>query len=67
LLSVETEGSPERRGRIVWGDKDGIIPVEHADAAHEAIPHSQLEIIEGPEEETHSDRRPSWLRTGRSL
>ncbi len=32
---------------IVWGDQDGIIPVEHAYAAHEAIPHSRLEILEG--------------------
>ena len=32
---------------IIWGDKDGIIPVEHAYAAHEAIPHSRLEILEG--------------------
>ncbi len=32
---------------IVWGDQDPIIPVEHAYAAHEAIPHSRLEIFEG--------------------
>ena len=32
---------------LVWGDQDGIIPVEHAYAAHEAIPHSRLEILEG--------------------
>ena len=32
---------------IVWGDDDGIIPVEHAHAAHAAIPHSRLEILEG--------------------
>lgn len=32
---------------IVWGDHDGIIPVEHAYAAHEAIKSSRLEIIEG--------------------
>lgn len=32
---------------IVWGDRDGIIPVEHAHAASEAIPQSRLEIIEG--------------------
>lgn len=32
---------------IIWGDQDGIIPVEHAYAAHEAIPHSHLEILEG--------------------
>ena len=32
---------------IVWGDKDDIIPVEHAHAAHAAIPGSQLAIIKG--------------------
>jgi pimeloyl-ACP methyl ester carboxylesterase len=32
---------------IVWGDRDKIIPVSHAYQAHEAIPHSRLEIIEG--------------------
>jgi pimeloyl-ACP methyl ester carboxylesterase len=32
---------------IVWGDRDGIIPVAHGIAAHEAIPSSRLEIIEG--------------------
>ncbi len=32
---------------IIWGDQDGIIPVDHAYAAHEAIPGSRLEILEG--------------------
>jgi pimeloyl-ACP methyl ester carboxylesterase len=32
---------------IVWGADDTIIPVAHAQAAHEAIPGSRLEIIEG--------------------
>ena len=32
---------------IIWGDRDNIIPVNHAYAAHEAIPGSQLEIIQG--------------------
>ena len=32
---------------IVWGDRDTIIPVSHARAAHEAISGSRLEIIEG--------------------
>ena len=32
---------------IVWGDRDTIIPVEHAYEAHEAIPDSRLEVIEG--------------------
>jgi len=32
---------------IVWGDRDDIIPVEHAYTAHETIPGSRLEILEG--------------------
>jgi pimeloyl-ACP methyl ester carboxylesterase len=32
---------------IIWGDRDGVIPVTHAYAAHELIPGSRLEIIEG--------------------
>ncbi len=31
---------------IVWGDHDGMIPVDHAYATHELIPTSRLEIIE---------------------
>jgi pimeloyl-ACP methyl ester carboxylesterase len=32
---------------IIWGDRDPLIPVSHAFAAHEAIPGSRLEIFEG--------------------
>jgi len=32
---------------IVWGDRDDIIPVEHARRAHELMPGSRLEIFEG--------------------
>jgi len=32
---------------IVWGEQDTIIPVSHAYAAHEAIPHSRLVVIPG--------------------
>jgi len=30
---------------IVWGDRDGVIPVEHAFAAHELMPGSRLHIV----------------------
>ena len=40
---------------IVWGDRDGIIPVEHAYAAHEAIPGSRLEIIKGAGHFPHAE------------
>jgi pimeloyl-ACP methyl ester carboxylesterase len=32
---------------IIWGDRDQVIPVSHAHIAHELIPGSRLEIIEG--------------------
>ncbi|MDQ3147791.1 MAG: alpha/beta fold hydrolase [Actinomycetota bacterium] len=32
---------------IAWGDRDQIIPVAHAHAAHDLIPGSRLEIFEG--------------------
>jgi pimeloyl-ACP methyl ester carboxylesterase len=32
---------------IIWGDRDDIIPISHAHAAHAAIPGSQLSILEG--------------------
>ena len=32
---------------IIWGDRDDIIPVSHAHAAHQAIPGRRLVIIEG--------------------
>ena len=32
---------------IVWGDRDPIIPLEHAITTHEMVPGSRLEIFEG--------------------
>ena len=32
---------------IVWGDRDRIIPLSHAHQAHEAMPNSRLEVMEG--------------------
>ena len=40
---------------IVWGDRDNIIPVSHALAAHEAMPGSRLEIIEGAGHFPHAE------------
>lgn len=33
--------------QIVWGTRDGVIPVHHAHAAHRAMPGSRLELYEG--------------------
>ena len=32
---------------IVWGDRDAVIPVSHGHIAHELIPGSRLEVVEG--------------------
>ena len=47
-----TEGLPTM---IIWGDRDTIIPVAHAEVAHEAIAGSRLEIIEGAGHFPHVD------------
>lgn len=41
---------------IIWGDQDDIIPVSHAYAAHEAIPGSRLEIMEGAAHFPHAEQ-----------
>lgn len=40
---------------IVWGDRDPIIPVTHAHAAHEAMPGSRLEIFDGTGHFPHAE------------
>jgi pimeloyl-ACP methyl ester carboxylesterase len=40
---------------IIWGDRDNIIPISHALAAHEAIPGSRLEVIEGAGHFPHAE------------
>ena len=40
---------------IIWGDRDNIIPVSHAHAAHEAIPGSRLEVIKGAGHFPHAE------------
>jgi pimeloyl-ACP methyl ester carboxylesterase len=32
---------------LVWGDRDGIIPIDHAAIAHAAMPASRLSVYEG--------------------
>jgi len=32
---------------LVWGNRDAVIPVEHAEIAHRALPTSRLEVFEG--------------------
>jgi pimeloyl-ACP methyl ester carboxylesterase len=46
---------------IVWGDADPIIPVEHAYAAHELMPGSRLEIMEGVGHFPHVERPEAFV------
>ena len=41
---------------IMWGDHDRIIPVEHAYAAHDALPGSRFEIFSGVGHYPHVER-----------
>lgn len=40
---------------IVWGDRDPVIPVEHAYSAHEVMPGSRLRVFEGAGHFPHQD------------
>ena len=40
---------------LVWGDRDHIIPVAHAEATHELIPDSRLKIVPGAGHYPHRD------------
>jgi pimeloyl-ACP methyl ester carboxylesterase len=41
---------------VTWGTKDRIIPVAHGHSAHEAIPGSRLELLEGAGHFAHHER-----------
>lgn len=52
---------------IVWGDRDAIIPVSHAYDAHEAMPGSRLEIIEGVGHFAHVEAPDRFLEVLRDF
>jgi pimeloyl-ACP methyl ester carboxylesterase len=47
---------------IISGDQDGIIPVEHARAAHRTLPNSRLHIIPGVHHHPPTERPESVAR-----
>ena len=47
---------------IVWGDRDGVIPVKHAYEAHELIENSRLEILEGIGHFPHVEAPDEFVR-----
>jgi len=40
---------------IIWGRRDGVIPIRHARIAHEAIPGSRLEVFDRSGHFPHRD------------
>jgi len=52
---------------IVWGDRDDIIPVAHAHAAHELLPQSRLEIFEGAGHFLHVEQPLRFAETLRDF
>lgn len=40
---------------IMWGESDRIIPADHGRSAHEAMPHSRLELFEGAGHYPHQE------------
>jgi pimeloyl-ACP methyl ester carboxylesterase len=49
---------------IVWGEDDRIIPSHHAEIAHDAMPESRLELIEGA---GHFPQMTHPIRVARAL
>lgn len=47
---------------IVWGDQDKIIPLVHAFQAHEAIPNSRLEVMQGAGHNPHVEDPARFAR-----
>lgn len=41
--------------QLIWGAADKIIPVAHGYAAHEAMPHSRLEVPDGVGHNPHAE------------
>jgi pimeloyl-ACP methyl ester carboxylesterase len=48
---------------IVWGERDRIIPVEHAQPAHEGMPGSRLELFDRAGHFPHLDEPLRFART----
>jgi pimeloyl-ACP methyl ester carboxylesterase len=46
---------------LVWGERDSIIPVEHARTAHELVPSSRLEVFENAGHFPHIDDPQRFL------
>jgi pimeloyl-ACP methyl ester carboxylesterase len=47
---------------VVWGAKDSIVPVRHAYAAAQVIPHCQLKVFENRGHDVHRDEINEFSR-----
>ena len=52
---------------LVWGERDGVIPVSHAFQIHSAMPNSRLEIFENTGHFPHQDHPVRFLRVFRDF
>ena len=52
---------------IVWGERDHIVPVHHANAAHEAIPGSRLRIFERSGHFPHAEQTRLFVEVVRDF
>lgn len=52
---------------LVWGDRDAVIPVEHARLAQQAMPAAQLEVFEGTGHFPHHDEPERFLEVLRDF
>jgi pimeloyl-ACP methyl ester carboxylesterase len=52
---------------IVWGDHDKIIPLVHAVQAHEALPNSRLEVMEGVGHYSHVEEPARFVEILRNF
>jgi pimeloyl-ACP methyl ester carboxylesterase len=48
---------------LIWGAQDPIIPVEHAQAAHELLPHSTLAVFDGVRHFPHVEAPQQFVKT----
>jgi pimeloyl-ACP methyl ester carboxylesterase len=52
---------------VVWGERDGVIPVKHAGRIHDALPDSRLEVFEGAGHFPHQHDPARFLRVFREF
>jgi pimeloyl-ACP methyl ester carboxylesterase len=54
-------GELEVPATLIWGADDGVLPLSYAEALQQAIPHSQLKVIEGAAHIPHMQQPERFL------